>query len=287
MLPGAPSAGTYGASLASRPRQSQCTDGIASGDGERFTQSESGFTLIIVLVALVSLAGLLSGLLLLSRETSEAARIIERQAVARVAEFAAYGRLDAALRDPADRFEEALSADNGQITIRFSGHSVSLSLEREGGKIDPRITAPAILARFLARAAPPPPPQLSETLRMSSNPSDLRVALLSSLLPWLDVDQIAQDFTLWGQNPGIDPTGASLPVLMALPDLTPADARQVFESHGATASAGFVHSDYFGPPSRRFSLRLAIRWTDSESWVRRIPFEVTGSGRPMRLDGSL
>ncbi len=89
------------------------------------------------------------------------------------------------------------------------------------------------------------------------------------------------------EPPGIDPAGASVAVLSALPDLSDAAARQIFESHGEATNTGFAASAYFGPPSRRFSLLIAIDWTASESWVRRIPFEITASGQPVRLSGAL
>jgi hypothetical protein len=34
-------------------------------------------------------------------------------------------------------------------------------------------------------------------------------------------------------------------------------------------------------------LRIAIGWNASETWVRRIPFEITASGQPVRLSGAL
>jgi hypothetical protein len=76
-------------------------------------------------------------------------------------------------------------------------------------------------------------------------------------------------------------------VLGALPDLSDAAARQIFESHGEAANTGFAASAFFGPPSRRSSLRIAIDWNASESWVLRIPFEITASGQPVRLAGVL
>jgi hypothetical protein len=248
---------------------------------------DSGFTLVIVLVALVSLAGLLTSLMLLSRNATLTARVIERQVIARVAEASSFTRLRAALADQSDIFETTLSAPGAEITGELSGHRVALSLEREGGKIDPRVTAPAILARYLSTADPALPTGTPERLRAATTNKDLRLALLSTLLPHLSFERIARDFTLWGETPGIDPAGASLAVLSALPDLTPAAAEQLFKSHGEAANIGFANSAYFGPPSRRFSLRIAIVWNASETWVRRIPFEITASGQPVRLAGAL
>lgn len=251
------------------------------------SRPDAGFTLVIVLVALVSLAGLLTSLMLLSRDATLTARVIERQVVARVTEASVLARLKSALADPSDIFETTLSAPDAAISTEFSGHKVTLSLEREGGKIDPRVTAPAILARYFGNADPALPPDLPERLRTAATAKDLRIALLSTLLPHLSFEEIARDFTLWGETPGIDPSGASLAVLGALPDLSDAAARQIFESHGEAANTGSANSAYFGPPSRRFSLRIAIDWTASESWVRRIPFEITVSGQPVRLSGAL
>ena len=248
---------------------------------------DAGFTLVIVLVALVSLSGLLTSLMLLSRDATLTARVIERQVVARVTEASVFARLKAALADQADVFETTLSAPGAEINGELSGHKVTLSLEHEGGKIDPRVTAQAILVRYLASAIPASPPDLPERLRTAFASRDLRIALLSTLLPHLSFEQIARDFTLWGEAPGIDPAGASLAVLSALPDMTPAGARQIFESHGEAANTGFANSAHFGPPSRRFSLRIAIGWNASETWVRRIPFEITASGQPVRLAGAL
>ena len=76
-------------------------------------------------------------------------------------------------------------------------------------------------------------------------------------------------------------------MLGALPDLSDAAARQIFESHGEAANTGFASSAYFGPPSRRFSLHIAIGWNASETWVRRISFEITASGQLVRLAGAL
>lgn len=76
-------------------------------------------------------------------------------------------------------------------------------------------------------------------------------------------------------------------MLIALPDLTRAAARQIFESHGEAEDTAFANAAYFGPPSRRLSLRVAISWNASETWVLRIPFEITASGQPLRLGGAL
>jgi hypothetical protein len=115
----------------------------------------------------------------------------------------------------------------------------------------------------------------------------LQIALLLTRMPHVSFQEIARDFTLWGETPGIDPAGASLAVLRSLPDLTPAGAQQIYQSHGADAGGAFASSAFFGPPSRRFSLRIAIGWNASETWVRRIPFEITASGQPVRLSGAL
>lgn len=251
------------------------------------SKPDAGFTLVIVLVALVSLASMLTSLMLLSRDATLTARVFERQAVARVVDAATFARLATALVDPSDTFETALSAPGGAIDGTLSGQAVVVSLEREGGKIDPRGTAPQIVERYLATATPSGVPATLQTLRSARTDKDLRVSLLATLLPHLPFEQVAQDFTLWGETPGIDPAGASLAVLTALPDLTPAAARQIFESHGGAANTGLARSAYFGPPSRRFSLRVAIRWNEGETWVRRIPFEITASGQPVRLSGAL
>jgi hypothetical protein len=251
------------------------------------SKPDSGFTLVIVLVALVSLAGLLTSLMLLSRDATLTARVIERQVVARVTEASVFARLKAALADQADSFETTLSVPGAAIATEFSGHKVTLSLEREGGKIDPRVTDPAIFARYLSNAVLASPPDIPARLRAASASKDVRIALLSTLLPHLSFEEIARDFTLWGEAPGIDPAGASLAVLSALPDLTLAGAQQIYQSHGADAGGAFANSAYFGPPSRRFSLRIAIDWNASETWVRRIPFEITASGQPVRLAGAL
>lgn len=252
-----------------------------------FSRPDSGFTLVIVLVALVSLAGLMTSLMLLSRDATLTARVIERQVVARVTEVSVFARLKSALTDTSDIFETTLSTPGAEITGELSGHKVTLSLEREGGKIDPRVTAPAIVARYLADADPASPPDLLDRLRAATTSKDLRIVLLSTLLPHLAFEQIARDFTLWGEATGIDPAGASLAVLIALPDLSAAAARQIYQSHGADAGGAFANSAYFGPPSRRFSLRIAISWNASETWVRRIPFEITASGQLVRLAGAM
>jgi len=76
-------------------------------------------------------------------------------------------------------------------------------------------------------------------------------------------------------------------VLSALPDLTPAARGRSSKPRRGRETPGFANSAHFGPPSRRFSLRIAIGWNASETWVRRIPFEITASGQPVRLAGAL
>jgi len=72
-----------------------------------------------VLVALVSLSGLLTSLMLLSRDATLTARVIERQVVARVTEASVFARLKAALADQADVFETTLLPPAPRSTVSF------------------------------------------------------------------------------------------------------------------------------------------------------------------------
>ena len=248
---------------------------------------DGGFTLIIVLVALVSLAGMTTSLMLRSRDASLSARVFERQALARVLEASAFSRLRYALSDPSDTFETELADARGVLTALFSTAPVSLTLEREGSKIDPRSTNPEILTRYHAAVSPALTMKDVQYLRSAKDMPELRRRLLETLLPHAPFEQIARDFTVWGEGAGIDPTGASVAVLAALPGVGVALAQQIVEHPERLSQGTMPASAFFGPPSRRFSLRIAINWSPSETWVRRIPFEVTASGHPLRLSGRL
>lgn len=248
---------------------------------------DAGFTLIIVLVALVSLAGLTTSLMLLSKDASLTARVIERQALARVLEASAIARLRSALSDPSDTFEADLANARGVVTARFSAVPVTLTLEREGSKIDPRSTNREVLTRYLATVSPALTTGVVERLRSARGWPELRRRLLETLLPHIPFEQVARDFTVWGEGAAIDPTGASVAVLAAIPDIGVALARRIVDQPGLLAQGTRPASAFFGPPSRRFSLRIAIDWAPNETWVRRVPFEVTASGQPLRLSGRL
>lgn len=245
---------------------------------------EAGFALIIVLVALATLAAMITALLMFSREGAVDAAGIERLVVARVTEASVFGRLSRDLGDPSDPLATSL-AQPGGVAMTLGALPVQLSLEREGSKLDLRRSDPRLIARYVAQLAGTPPTEraLAELSRID-NPAELRLALLGLLLPRMPYEQVARDFTLNGQSAGIDPTSASLAVFRALPDLSPAAAEEIVATGGGAIG---VSSAFFSPPSRRFSLRIGMAFAPAISWVRRLPFEITSSGQPLPLANRL
>jgi hypothetical protein len=103
------------------------------------------------------------------------------------------------------------------------------------------------------------------------------------LTPWLaDFDAAVTRFG----NERIDPTYAPVDVLRAIPDLSPAEIAQILSVSPADRGAFVSMSDHLAANSRRFSVLVRIEWAPDQTGVRRLPIELSTSGKPIVMAGA-
>lgn len=253
----------------------------------RQAASDAGFVQLLVIGALATLAGLLTVTMLTAAQTSRASAALERLVRNSAVGDASALRMMAAIEDPADDLETR--ALRGSMTVAMGPVDTTLRIEAEASKIDVLFADVALLERYLVHRGfdASTVTALVQRLSVARESGDgvgaleaLRVALTAAL----PTGEFDRDVTRFG-GVGIDPISATGRVLLAIPDLSPAEAKRI-----AAASpedrAQYAHSSrYFSSSGRRFSLVTTTARGVGQASERRLPIEISTAGKPIVLAG--
>jgi hypothetical protein len=247
------------------------------------TEGDAGFVQMVALAGLAALGSMVMVAMLASSASSTGARALDRLVRADAQTTSGWLRLYAALRDPNDGVESsALNATNESLKV--GKVEVLLRMESEASKFDVGLADIAVLSRYLdnagiRNAAAGQVLDRVVAARQMGNVDAALTALQVVLLGNLDPPALGRDLTIYGPHAGIDPTFASLAVLAALPDLTPAEASAIDQASYQERQSLGIQSNYFAPGGRTYALVAGGGSGDSPE--RRLILELSASGRPI------
>lgn len=247
---------------------------------------DAGFVQLLVVAALATLGGLLTASLMSATQTSRQTAALERLVRGDVLAESGFQRLIAAIDGPQDTLEnEALS---GAVSLSLADADVQLRIEAIGSKIDVLSADLLLLENYLTQAGV----ERQQLAALLADVGDARSrsdgegaieavrAVGAGLQPAFD-----RDLTRFG-GPGIDPNYASSSVLRAIPDLAPIDADRIAATPEGERGEHARLSRYFTSTGRRFSLATRIEWAADAIAERRLPIEISTSGKVMVLGGA-
>lgn len=247
--------------------------------------SNAGFVQVVVLAGIATLAALSVAGLSSTQSADVTAAAIERMLRVDVLTRSAFARVLAALESRPDTFEQ--QALSGPTVLEISGQEVAVSLEGEAGKVD-LLQAPLTTVVRLADNLELPTGELDsfiaelEGARSQGNAVQaLDLARQRLALRAADLDAVV---TIFG-NAHIDPTYAPREVLETIPDLSPAEIAQILSTPPSERGQFVALSEHFATNSRRFSIAVQIAWGPDQVSIRRLPIELSTSGRAVVLAG--
>lgn len=241
----------------------------------------------MVVAALAGLGGLLTASLMATTHTSRQVAALERLVRSEVLGACGSYRLAAAIGDPADVLESLALQEAARVGIGDT--EMSLRIEISGGKIDVLAAEVDLIERYAGQSGLAPPAvaglltDIGEARARADGAAALE-AIRSALAGTLPLAEIDRDFTRFG-GAGIDPSYASSRVLHAIPDLSPADADRIVAAAPEERAKDAHLSRYFSSTGRRFSLVTQAAWGANETSERRLPIEISTSGKVVVLAG--
>ncbi len=248
---------------------------------------DAGFVQLLVVAALAMVGGLLTAGLMSATQTSRQTAALERLVRGDVLAASGFQRLIAAIDGPQDILEnEAL---RGAVSLSLADADVQLRIEANGSKIDVLAADLTLLENYLTQAGL----ERQRLAALLGDVGDARArsdsegaieairAVAAGLQP---AEAFDRDLTRFG-GPGIDPNYASSRVLRATPDLTPIDADRIAAAPEGERGEYARLSRYFTSTGRRFSLATRIEWAADAISERRLPIEISTSGKVMMLGG--
>lgn len=250
-------------------------------------RSDAGFVQLLVVAALAAVGGLLTAGLMTAMQSSRQTAALERLVRSDAIAASGFRRLATAIEEPADTLEsEAL---RGPVDVSLGGTGLSLRVEANGSKIDVLAADITMIESYL-RQTGLDPQSVTTVLddvgkaRSSANGAAALQIIRAAVIGLVPDSALSRDLTRFG-GMGIDPNYASRRVLRAIPDLTPADAERM-ASAPEGGRAQYAHlSRYFASTGRRFSLLTTINWTADTMPERRLPIEISTSGKVVVLAG--
>ena len=248
--------------------------------------SNGGFVQVLVLAGIASLAALAVAGLSSSQSSSTTAAAVERVLRVDVLSRSAFERVLAALESPPDPFEQ--QALSSPAVLNLPRQDVVVSLEGEAGKVDAARSPLATMVRLADHLGLPAVGRGAfiadlEALRSQGDAAQALDLVRQRLSPLVaDLDALV---TIFGDE-RIDPTYAPQVVLEAIPDLSPVEIAQILSVPPPERGQFTALSEHFATNSRRFSIAANIAWAPDQISIRRLPIELSTSGRAIVLSGA-
>lgn len=240
----------------------------------------AGFVQILVLVSLTGIGGVVTASVIEAMTGNRAAAALQWTIESDALAGSTFNRISDAVANPSDKLELSLIEKEQALDLGIG--VVSAAVESESSKVNLMLADLAIVHRYATNAglsttqAGALVAEVGET-RRAGNANKAFDALLLHLLGLRSYSELAADVSVVGTDSGVDPAYATLRVLSAIPDLSPAQV-QLLEKTPASGRATAVSSRYFGSSGTRYALVATIRKGAHES-QRRLVVEVTASGR--------
>jgi hypothetical protein len=253
-------------------------------------QGRGGFVQIGALAGLLALAGVITFVLSESRGVIDQTGALDHAMVGSTTADSGVRRLLSAINNADDNLESATGTTGDPLALETSGFSMELAIEGEGGKINPVTIARPILEGYVADASIPPEDRgkllnVLAAVRETGDAAAAMDALHAHLARALTLEQIERDFSTLTTLTGVDPQFASVRVLRAVPDISDAQAAEIVRQRSSKPGTITVQSAYFATGRPLFTLVATVHWNERESFTRRVPIELTTSGRAVTLDG--
>ncbi|MEQ1901882.1 MAG: hypothetical protein ABL866_14260 [Devosia sp.] len=248
--------------------------------------SESGFTQMVVLVGLAAVAGMLTIATATSFESSQSAGLLADRLSNETAAASALHRLMSAMASTGDDLEVRALGTPG-LMLDVVGTPVLLTIEGEGGKINPATTANEIVEIYLKGLGLPPAELAMLRSRLdhlrATHATDALSAIYPDLLTVRSAEELDRDLTSFATRSGIDLRYASERALEAIPDLDAAEIGTILAERASNPAIVNGMSSYADSGSSRFSLVAEIERPDLSGMTRRVPIEITASGSVVLL----
>lgn len=240
--------------------------------------------MLIPLVALALVGGMLTLTLEASADMGRRISALERLARADALADSGLRRLVAAFADPADDFES--TALFGAAALMVGNSTLSLRVEPEAAKIDVLKADEEVVRRYLSALPIDGNSVLSQVIdaRQAGDAASALLTLELALSHTLTLEKVRRDFSRFGIT-GIDPQFASAEVLASVPDLTAAQVRAIAAMPAPERALATGESRYFAGGGRTFSLLVRGGSSAVGEFTRRIPVEISTSGRLIALAG--
>jgi hypothetical protein len=239
--------------------------------------------MLIPLMTLALVAGVLTASLEVAADTSRSASALDRLVRGDALADSGIRRLVVAFADAADDFETAALDHDMALTIGKS--TLRLRVEPETGKIDVLKADERMVRRYLSPLAVDANGLLAR-LGAARGAGDGAAALRALELAGdaLPPSRLWRDFSRFGAR-AIDPQFASAEVLAAVPDLSAAESRALAAMPASERALATGMSGYFASGGRTFSLLVHGGSGTADAVTRRLPVEISASGRLMALAG--
>lgn len=244
----------------------------------------SGFAQVIVVGGVAAIAALIAAMMPLTQSTSTATSGLERLLRVEVLARSASARLLTAIESRGDLFEQ--QALDGPVALTLADRTLAVSLEGETGKIDVLRSPSEMLARLGQDLGVEPGSRATFEAEIEEARRHDASRTLAVVQRWLaplhpDLDTVV---TMFGSE-HIDPTYAGIEVLSAIPDLSQADAARILSVPRTNRGQFAELSEHLAVNTRRFSIAVRIEWAADQISIRRLPIELSTSGRAIVLAG--
>lgn len=253
-------------------------------------RTSDGFVQVLVLISLATISAILQVILSNSVQLSSSLKALDRSVLGQTAASSAARRVIAAIEDPSDDLETKILAAGTPYPVEIAGTKVEVSIEGEGGKIDPATADQSIIAGYLAPLTLSGDQrsglmaQLAEA-RANKSPAAAIGALYRFLVSIVSSDQLRRDFTDLDTTTGIDPMFADDRVLAAIPDIG-AGKMAAIKSLRRDNPAGLNGmSAYFTSGQPIFTIVATVHWSATEQYSMGVPIEISTAGQVIALDG--
>lgn len=247
---------------------------------DRALGNSLGFIQVFIITSLTAVAGLLTLTLALSVTVARDGTALSLTIVGRTVVDTTFSRVS-----------EAFALGQGKLEpteASISGERTSVVIEADGGKISVLAAPVEIIASYADSAGLGSGERdalLAElqALRGHRDGPNALTALEFALGSSVSHEQIQRDFSAHTQFNSIDPAVASETVLAAIPDLSDMERAEILAARARGEPPPFGLSAYLGNPQPYYSLVVTVHWSETEQYVRRIPFELTTGGRIHQL----
>ena len=252
------------------------------------SDSDGGFVTLALLLALATVAALLTATMSETRMSGSTLVALEKQTLVEVENRAAIRRTFAAMEYPLGEKETGTITVPGTTLIQINGIEIVVALENEAGKINPFSAHPTLLEAYISSVTGRPLAlsTISNAYSLYAQGETIAAltAIKATLLGYLTVDEIDEDLTLGHTSEGVDPVFANHRVLNAVPGMT-GHIEEILANRRESPSSVRALSPYF--TSDQAGFRAVTSRSQEGFGSLSVTFDATSSGKIRTSSGFL